>query len=196
MTFRIPEVGHQLPRRGNRFSAFVGRAALRLAGWRFAGDVPDLPKVVFIVAPHTSNWDFIVGVAGMFALGLRITFLGKASLFRWPLGPVMRWLGGFPVDRSAAHNVVDQTVDLVRRSRHIALGLAPEGTRRKRARWRTGFHYVAAGAGVPIVPVALDYGTRTIRFFGAHTPGPTPEADLAVLGRLFDARMARHPSQY
>ena len=196
MTFHVPEVGDQLPRRGNRLSAFAGRLALRTAGWRFAGAVPNLPKAVFIVAPHTSNWDFAVGVAAMFALGLRVTFLGKGSLFRWPLGIVMRWLGGFPVDRAASHNVVDQTIGLIRRADRITLGLSPEGTRRKLPAWRTGFHYVARGAGIPIVPVALDYGTRTIRFFEPRAAGATADADLESLGRLFDAGMARHPAQY
>lgn len=196
MTFYVPKMGNQLPRRGNRFSAFAGRLAMQAAGWTFTGTLPDAPKVVFIVAPHTSNWDFLVGITAMFALGLRVTFLGKHSLFRWPLGPVMRWLGGFPVDRSASHNVVEQTIEHIRRTDRIALGLSPEGTRRKLPAWRTGFHYVARGAGIPIVPVALDYDTRTIRFFAPHTAGASASEDLDALGRLFEARMARHPTQY
>lgn len=196
MTFHVPALGDRLPRRGNRFSAWAGRCLMRIAGWRFDGTLPNEPRLLFVVAPHTSNWDFAVGVAGMFALGLRATFLGKDSLFRWPLGPLMRWLGGFPVDRSTSHNVVEQTVMHIRRTDRIALALSPEGTRRKLGDWRTGFHYVARGADIPIVPVALDYSIRTIRFFEARAASASADADLAVLGELYDARMARHPTQY
>jgi 1-acyl-sn-glycerol-3-phosphate acyltransferase len=87
-------------------------------------------------------------------------------------------------------------VDLIRGTPRIALGLSPEGTRRKRPRWRTGFHFVARGAGIPIVPVALDYSTRSIRLFPPYTAGDSVEADLAALGKLFHPGMARHPSQY
>ncbi|MDA1081130.1 MAG: lysophospholipid acyltransferase family protein [Gemmatimonadetes bacterium] len=192
----VPPIADALPRRGNAFSAFAGRLALRAAGWRFEGTIPDVPKLMFVVAPHTSNWDFMLGVTAMFALGIRVTFLGKDTLFRWPLGVLMRWLGGIPVYRHAPRNVVEQTVDHVRQQDRIALGLSPEGTRRKLPAWRTGFHYVARGAGIPIVPVALDYSTRTIRFFAPYTAADSVEADHAALGPLFSAQMARHPAQY
>lgn len=191
-----PSPADQLPRRGHAVSRWLGRTALRAAGWRIEGEIPNLPRLLAVVAPHTSNWDFAVGVAGMFAIGIRVTFLGKDTLFRWPLGPVMRWLGGFPVDRHTPHNVVQQTVELIRRSERVLVGLSPEGTRRKLPAWRTGYYYVARGAGIPIVPIALDYSTRRIRIFPLHHPADSVERDLSELGRLFDARMARHPAQY
>lgn len=196
MRWHVPVLGDQLPRRGNAISSALARVAMRLAGWTFEGVVPNRPKLVFIVAPHTSNWDFVVGVVAMFALGLHVTFLGKDTLFRGPFGAAMRWLGGIPVYRHAPRNVVEQTVDLMRARDRVALGLSPEGTRRKLPQWRTGFHYVARGAGVPIVPVALDYSTRTIRLFALHEPAAGVEDDLATLGRLFHAGMARRPAQY
>lgn len=169
---------------------------MRLAGWRFEGAFPDLAKFVVIVAPHTSNWDFVIGVIAMFAVGIRLTFLGKHTLFRWPLGAVMRWLGGVPVDRHSPHNVVDQTIARFASQDAMVLALSPEGTRKKLPEWRTGFHYVARGAGVPIVPVALDYRTRAIRIFSVHHPGVDADTDRHVLGALFDAGMAFHPSRY
>lgn len=196
MAWYVPTIGGKLPARGNAFSALAAGAALRLAGWRFEGTIANEPKLVFIVAPHTSNWDFIVGVTAMFALGIRVTFLGKDALFRWPMAPVMRWLGGVAVFRDSPHNAVDQTVDYIRRTDRVALGLSPEGTRRKLPAWRTGFHFVAKGAGVPIVPVAFDYSTRTIRFFAMHTPADDVADDLRTLGALFHAGMARRPKQY
>jgi 1-acyl-sn-glycerol-3-phosphate acyltransferase len=138
----------------------------------------------------------VLGILAVFALDIRASFLGKHTLFRGPMGALMRWLGGMPVVRHARQNVVDQTVNLIRSAPRIALGLSPEGTRRKLHRWRTGFYYVAHGAGVPIVPVALDYSTRTIRFFDPHQTTPSVDADLDELGRLFTPQMAKHPSQY
>jgi 1-acyl-sn-glycerol-3-phosphate acyltransferase len=169
---------------------------MRLLGWRFEGEIPNLPKLVFIVAPHTSNVDFVIAIAAMFALGVRVTFLGKHTLFRFPLGVAMRWLGGIPVDRAAAHNVVDETVAYIRATPHVALGLSPEGTRRKLPAWRTGFHYVARGAGVPIVPVALDYSSRTVRFFAPHHAADSVDDDLRTLGQLYNSCMAKYPENY
>lgn len=192
----VPQLGDRVPQRAGPALRAFGRVAMRLAGWRFEGSIPNLPKLMFVVAPHTSNWDFFVGVGAMFAMGLRATFLGKHTLFRWPLGIVMRWLGGVPVFRHAPRNSVDQTVDHIQRVDQIALGLSPEGTRKKLPAWRTGFHYVARGAEIPIVPVALDYSTRTVRFFPMHQSVDTVEADVAALGPLFSAAMARYPAQY
>ena len=192
----FPALGDRVPRRGNAVTRAGARAALRWAGWRFEGALPDLPRFVIIVAPHTSNWDFVLGVLAMFALGLRGTFLGKDSIFRWPSGVVMRWLGGVPVDRSFPHQVVEQTISYFHASERLVLALSPEGTRKKRPKWRTGFYYVARGAGVPIVPVAFDYSTRMFRIFPPFVASDDAERDFASLHGLFHAGMAKRPSQY
>jgi 1-acyl-sn-glycerol-3-phosphate acyltransferase len=192
----VPPLGDQLPKRGNAFTRAIARGAMRLTGWRFDGGLPDLPRFVLIVAPHTSNWDFMVGVMAMFALGIRGTFLGKHTLFRWPMGPVMRWLGGLPVIRSSSLNQVEQTVQHVRASSGMILALSPEGTRKKLPAWRSGFYYVAKGAEVPIVPVAFDYAARMIRIFPVYRLTDDVAADLAALGSHFHAGMALNPSQY
>jgi 1-acyl-sn-glycerol-3-phosphate acyltransferase len=192
----VPVLGDQVPQRGNAFSHALARLALRVTGWRFEGDFPNLPKFVLIVAPHTSNWDFPIGLMAMFALNLRGVFLGKHTLFRWPFGGIMRWLGGAPVDRSSAHNVVYQTIALIRGSEKLVLVVSPEGTRKKLPKWRTGFYYVAKGAGVPIVPIAFDYSTRTFRVFPPLLAGEDRDADFLALQAHFDARMARFPAQY
>lgn len=192
----IPPLGDAVARRGNALSRAAGRLALRLTGWRIEGEFPNLRQFVVIVAPHTSNWDFFVGVMAMFAIGFRGTFLGKHQAFRWPAGPVMRWLGGIPVDRSSPHNVVQQTIDYFHTRPQMLLALSPEGTRRKLEAWRTGFWYVAKGAGVPIVPAAFDYPERRVRIFAPVMPSDDIDADIAQLHGFFDARMARHPEQY
>ena len=106
----LPGLGPAVPRRRSRALVLFGRAVLRLLGWRVVGTVPDLPKFVVAVAPHTSNWDFVIGAAAMFALDLDLAFIGKHTLFRWPFAAVLRWMGGSPVDRSKPHGLVEDSV--------------------------------------------------------------------------------------
>jgi 1-acyl-sn-glycerol-3-phosphate acyltransferase len=192
----VPRLGDAVARRGNTFSRALALLAMRLSGWRLEGEFPNLPQFVVIVAPHTSNWDFFIGVMAMFAMGFRGTFLAKHTLFRWPTGGAMRWLGGVPVDRSAAHNVVQQTIDYFHPRKQLLLAMSPEGTRKKLPAWRTGFWYVAKGADVPIVPAAFDFPAKRIRIFAPVKPGDDIDADLARLRSRFDARMAKNPELY
>jgi 1-acyl-sn-glycerol-3-phosphate acyltransferase len=182
---KVPSLGDSTPCRGNSLTAAAGRIFLHMSGWRFEGAIPDVAKAVLIVAPHTSNIDFFVGVAAMFALGLRVVFLGKHTLFVWPLGPIMRWLGGVPVDRRATSGVVEETVALFDSTDRMILVLSPEGTRRAVDKWKTGFYYVALEAGVPVVPVALDYGRRTLWIGDLFEPTGDLAADLEVLEEFF-----------
>lgn len=174
---RVPELGARLPRRGGRLTRALGRAAMCAMGWRFEGELPDLPKFVIAVAPHTSNWDLVVGAAAMFALDLRIEFLSKHTLFRGPLAPLLRWMGAIPVDRSAAHGMVEQSVAAFARADARILVIAPEGTRRRVERFKPGFLHIARGAGLPVVLAALDYGTRRVRLGPVVMPTADVEAD-------------------
>jgi 1-acyl-sn-glycerol-3-phosphate acyltransferase len=175
----LPTAGGALPRRGSAALAAIGRAALRLLGWRIEGAIPDIPKLVIAVAPHTSNWDFVVGAAAMFALDLRLSFLGKHTLFRGPLAPLLRWMGGIPVDRSTAHGVVNASVMAFADSDRRVLALAPQGTRKGSGRFRSGFLHIARGAGVPVLLIAFDYGARRIRVGPLLQPSADVDADLA-----------------
>jgi 1-acyl-sn-glycerol-3-phosphate acyltransferase len=179
-------LGDQIPARGGPLSRFLGRAALRALGWRFEGQLPNVPQFVAIVAPHTSNWDFVVGVAAKFALGIDVSWLGKHSLFRWPLGMMLRWLGGMPVDRRTANNVVDHSVAAFANRERLVLAITPEGTRSDVERWRTGFYHIARGAGVPVVVVAFDWGRRVIRFGPTVVPSGAVEADMRYIRSLYD----------
>jgi 1-acyl-sn-glycerol-3-phosphate acyltransferase len=194
MTPDSPAGGY--PRRGTRFSRALARRLLALAGWRVRGELPFRPKFVLIVAPHTSNWDFVIGVLAMFATGLRASWLGKHTLFRFPLAPLLCWLGGEPIDRSAPQGTTGAAVERFRTRSHWVLGLSPEGTRRPVARWKTGFHRIAVRAGVPIVPVWIDYRTRTVGIGALFEPGPDEAADVARLRAQFRKDMARHPDQF
>ena len=146
-------------------------------GWRVEGEFPNLPKFVVAVAPHTSNWDFVVGLGVMFALDLRIGFLSKHTLFRWPFGRLMRWTGGIPVDRTAPHGVVADSIDAFSRSDRRILAIAPEGTRSRVRQFRSGFLQIARGARVPVVLVALDYAAKVVRLGPTFEPGEDVEAD-------------------
>lgn len=155
-------------------------------GWRVTGRIPDVPKLVIIAAPHTSNWDFVVGLAAKLALRLRVTFLGKDTLFRFPLGVLMRRWGGIPVDRSSSHDVVDAIVQEFARREQMVLAVAPEGTRKPVARWRTGFYHIAHGARVPIVPVAFNFEAQEIQILDAFETTGDVDRDIAALRGRFD----------
>lgn len=193
----VPRLSPEVPSRGNALLRWTMVTLMRVSGWRFAGEpFPDRKKFVLIVAPHTSNWDFIVGVMAMYALGLRGTFLGKDSLFKFPLGLLMRFLGGFPVDRSSKSDVVTQTVELVERSERIIVVLSPEGTRKRTEKWRTGFYWIAHKAQVPVLPVAFDFSTKSIVLFPLFTTTGDPERDIPQLRALYRPEMARYPAQF
>lgn len=188
--------GPAVPRRGNALTRGLSRLVLRMVGWRVVGTLPDLPKFIFIAAPHTSNWDFPLGILAKSAVGLRVSFFGKASLFRGPLGWFMRWQGGQPVDRKAAHGVVAETIRIVRESPHFVLAIAPEGTRKRVANWKSGFYHLAHGAGIPIVPAHLDFGRREVRFEAPFWPTGDPERDIAAIRQGFRNTEARRPDLY
>lgn len=193
----VPVVAANVARRGNWFMRTAAIGFMRATGWKFSGEsFPALERFVLIVGPHTSNWDFLVGLQAMYALGIRGTFLAKATLFRFPMGLLMRWLGGVPVDRSSNSDVVTQTAEVIRHSDRIIAVLAPEGTRKATSRWRTGFYWIAHKAGVPIVPVAFDYSTREVRVFPAFTSTGDVERDMPQLTALYGSHMALFPAQY
>ncbi len=133
------------------------RAFLRLTGWKVVGGPPDAPKCVVIAAPHTSNWDLVFMLAMAGALGIRISWMGKDAIFRAPFGSIMRGLGGIPVRRHAAHNVVEQMVEAFAAADRLLLAIPAEGTRSRAEYWKSGFYHIARGANVPVVPSYLDY---------------------------------------
>lgn len=175
----MPVVPAGYPRRNNPLTRAFGRALMWLSGWRFEGRLPDVPKIIVSVAPHTSNWDFVVGVMALLALDIRITFFGKDTLFKGPFGIFMRAIGGMPVDRSKAHGVVGEVVAAFNASKTMIFALAPEGTRQLDKGFKTGFLHIAHGAKVPICLAHFDFARKVV-FFGKviEATGDT-EADLA-----------------
>lgn len=185
-----------LPREGGVVSRFVGRSVLRIMGWKIGGQFPEISKCVVIAAPHTSNWDFIVGMAAKQVLGLSANWLGKHTIFFWPLGVLLKWLGGIPVDRASARGVVEDAADLFRRRKAMILALSPEGTRRKVEKWKTGFYRIAMSAGVPIQLVSLDYATHTVGIGPLLTPSGDLRSDLQEIGKYFSGARGKYPGQF
>lgn len=185
-----------LPRRGNRLTALIGRGVLRLGGWRIEGGLPEVPRQLVIVAPHTSNWDFVIGIAAVFALRLDAHWVGKHTLFKGLLGPIMRWFGGLPVDRRKSHGAVGQLVDEFRGRERLFLGMTPEGTRSRVARWKTGFYHVAREAEVPLVPIGFDYRRKQVCIFLPFPLTGDLDADLARLQVLFAGVTPKFPHNF
>jgi len=153
---------------------WFGRTVLRLLGWKVLGSRPEAGKCMIVCAPHASNWDIFYALLASMALRTPAVFMMKASWFFWPLGPVFRWMGGIPVDRSKRSSAVQQMVQAFRESEKLRVLIAPSGTRKNLTSWRTGFYWIAKEAGVPIVTGIINYRTKTVGL------GPT----IALTGDL------------
>ena len=186
----------QLPRRGNRFSKALANFLFRLYGWQVQGALPNLPKIVIIGAPHTSNWDFPLTMTLIFYLGVRFSWMAKKEFFVAPVAGLWRWLGGVPIDRQAANGVVGQMVEAIQQRAKIVVAIAPEGTRSKVARWRTGFYHIAYNAGIPIVPILVDYGRKILTITEPFIPTGDVEADLPLLQARYEGIIGKNRDQF
>jgi len=183
--------GNYLPR--NALAEALGHAVFRLMGWRIEGQLPPLDKFVVIGAHHTSNWDFVLFIAAKFILRLNARWFGKHSIFRWPFGALMCYWGGIPIRRHLKLNTVEQAIEAFAEHRQFILVLSPEGTRRKVERWKSGFYHIACGAGVPIVPAALDFQHRRIVIGAPFQPTGNEEADLRQLLAFYRPYVPKNP---
>lgn len=149
-------------------------------GWKLVGCFPKIEKCVVIVAPHTSNIDFFLGLLIRKVMREEFNFVAKSSLFKWPYGWYFRKMGGMPVDRTKNNNFVSACAELIEKSNKIHLTLAPEGTRKKVDKWKTGFYYIAKEAKVPIVLVAFDYGKKQIKVSGPKFTSDDIKKDFEI----------------
>jgi 1-acyl-sn-glycerol-3-phosphate acyltransferase len=166
----------------------------RIKGWSISGGPPTQPKFIILGAPHTSNWDFIFFLGAIHQLGLKPSFMGKLSLFRWPLTRFMYDMGGIPIDRRATdRNYVEQMVDVFARARQLALVIAPEGTRGPIKAWRSGFYHIANGAKVPILPAWFNIKERRGGIGPAIMPCGDYAIDLRKIAEFYHSVMPNHP---
>jgi 1-acyl-sn-glycerol-3-phosphate acyltransferase len=165
---------------------------LARTGWKLVGTLPDVPKLVMIAAPHSSWWDGIWGLLFRTAVGANIGFMAKRELFVGPLGWLLRNAGGVPIERSGAHGVVDEMAARFAAADRLWIGITPEGTRRRVAKWKHGFWYIARAANVPILPMYFDYPTKTIGFGPLFAPTGDVDADVAALRAFYAPWHGKH----
>lgn len=170
-----------------------GHFVLKLFGWKVVGELPKEKKCMLIVAPHTSNWDFPIGLFAGYATGVKIKFLAKNQLFFFPLGPLLRVLGGAPVDRSKTNNNVDRVAQMFNSRDEFRLAITPEGTRSPVTRWKEGFYHIAYKAKIPLALVALDYKSKEVRIREAFWPTGDIKHDLPQILDYYRGITGRYP---
>lgn len=180
----------------NNILRFISQTGLKLAGWKLEGQRPEARKLVVIAAPHTSNWDFVYTIAFAFCFRINIFWLGKHSLFKWPFGGVMKWLGGIPVDRTKKNGLVQQLIDRYNMCTDMIIAIPPEATRIKAERWKSGFYHIANGAGVPIALAYLDFKKKVGGFGPVFIPTGHFEKDLAEIKGFYADITGKKPSQF
>lgn len=174
----------------------ISKALLRLAGWKLGPVCEDVPKCVVCVAPHTSNWDFIVGKLFYNALGRNANFLIKKEWFFFPFNLLFRWLGGVPVDRHKRTSVTDQMVEEFARRDRFQLAVTPEGTRKRVKEWKKGFYYIAEKAHVPILVAYFDYKKKEAGIKTIFYPTGDAEKDIRKIREYYRGVTACHPENF
>lgn len=167
---------------------------LKVLGWRTFADFPEAKKYVVIAAPHTSNWDFPLGILAAKTLRLKVSWIGKHTLFRWPVAWFFRAIGGIPVERDESHDLINQIARLFDQSDELVMALAPEGTRRKTDHWKTGFWHLAKAARVPIAMAYLDFGNKRVSLGGTFYPTDNIEKDFDVIRNYYKDVRGKNPA--
>lgn len=166
---------------------------MRLSGWDVAGEIPPGSKFVLVGAPHTSNWDFLFTMAAVRVLRLKISWMGKHTLFKGPLGVIMRWLGGIPINRTSAHGVVEQMVERFAKAEKLVVAVAPCGTRKRGEYWKSGFYWIALNAQIPILCGYLDYGRKQAGVGLSFVPSGDMEGDMDRIRAFYEGVQGKKP---
>jgi 1-acyl-sn-glycerol-3-phosphate acyltransferase len=171
---------------------------LKLTGWKIEGSLPpEASKAVLIAAPHTSNWDLPYTLMVAFVLRLNVYWMGKQSIFKLPFGGVMRWLGGIPVDRAQANNLVAASAEaIVKADGMVQLIVPPEGTRSKSHYWKTGFYYIALGAKVPIVMAYMDFAHKRSGLGPLFYPSGDIDKDMLAIKAFYAPFKGKNADQF
>ena len=177
-------------------SAIIGRAFLRLQGWKIEGDWPGHRKAVLLAAPHTSNLDGFLMLATAAHYRVKLRWMGKKSLTAGPFGRLLLWLGCVPVDRSAAHGLVGEMAAAFEQADQMVLAVPPEGTRGQTTGWKQGYYHIAHAANVPIIFSVLDFGTKTVRLSGELLTRGDYEADWPTVRAHYRSARGTIPSKF
>ena len=180
-------------KRSGWFKYFLGKTWFRLKGWQFEGELPPEGRFILICGPHTSNWDFIYLLAVMFMFRIKVSWLGKHTIFKKPFGGFMRWLGGIPVDRRSTHGVVDQIKDRFDQTDNLILAITPAGTRKRTDHWKSGFYHIAVKAQVPLLMGFADYARKTAGTGDAFIPQGDLTADMDRIRAFYSNIRGAHP---
>ncbi|WNC71156.1 1-acyl-sn-glycerol-3-phosphate acyltransferase [Thalassotalea psychrophila] len=186
----------KIPRTNRRFIKWCSCHLLTLLGWQISGSFPNEKKLILAVAPHTSNWDFVIGVIVKLALDLKLNFLGKDAIFIWPFNIWLESIGGIAIDRKSAHGVVGQMVDKFGQQETLVLALAPEGTRSKVHEWKSGFLHIANKANVPVLPIQIDYKGKQVIFYQARNISADIDDELQDIKSIFSKDCAKNPHNF
>lgn len=175
----------------------LSKLILRLCSWKITGILsPDIKKFVLIVAPHTSNWDFIIGRLALFVIGIKAKFLIKKELFKFPLGIILKSLGGIPVERRKASGVVNQAVNIFHKYDSLILVITPEGTRNYNNKWKKGFYFIAEQANLPIAVAYLDYLKKQGGIDHFFYPTGNFKKDFKYIEDFYKDKTAKHPRKF
>jgi len=189
-----PDLPENFPRAGNRFTVLLGRTLLKLIGWRIEGHLPNEKKIIIALAPHTSNWDFVVAMFGILAMGVKVSFLMKKEAFVWPFRKLFLSLGGIPLDRRATENTVEQIKRWYDTRDKVCVAIAPEGTRAKVGKWKTGFLRIAHQANIPLLLIAWDYSKKALVIDKLWTVNADYDAEAEKIREYINGQFrGRHP---
>lgn len=174
--------------------SLLSKWILELLGWRTRAEFPETKKYIIIAAPHTSNWDFPLGILASKALKVNARWIGKHTIFRWPFGWFFRAIGGTPVNRGLKTDLINQIAALFSQTDELIMALAPEGTRSKTDHWKTGFWHIAKTANVPIAMAYLDFGRKQVGLGGTFYPGDSIEKDFEKIRDFYKGHRGKNPA--
>ena len=189
----LVKLGKQHPQRGNRVSKWLGRMLLRMCRWHTEGEISEAPKLICVMAPHTSWWDFTTNLGVMMATGLHASWFIANRYTKGLLGQMLAFLGAIPIDRTSHNDLVTQMVELFNSNERLVLAIFPEGTRKPVATWKTGFWHIAKRAQVPLQLVAVDYAKHATVFGPIIHLTDDMERDIQQMRLYFKSVTAKRP---
>ena len=178
------------------FKKFIGKSFFKIVGWKFVGEVPDVPKYVCVLAPHTSIWDMVWGKMYNWATGMEPKIMVKKEFFFFPMGWLIKRWGAIPINRQYPGGIVKQIADEFRKADKMILAITPEGTRAPNPNWKTGFYRIAVEANVPIYLTFSDFKSKSAGFIGEFKPTGDIEKDMKAIKEHYRGMEGLHKGKF